>query len=110
MWMMIAASALSAATPTYLSCEWGEVDGSRVELAVDEANQRITIGRPGLEVVSLPALFTPNEVRATERIGGETQTWLVDRTALTLTISVSFSPNPQIGQCEVKPTPADRAF
>jgi len=111
MWLLLAQASLAAAAPTYLSCQWGEVsEGSRVELAIDEGNQRITIARPDYEVVVLPALFSPDEVRATERIGTETMTWTIGRTDLILKIGTSFSSTPRTRACEIKPTPAERAF
>lgn len=100
-------TAAANAAPTYLSCEWsnGEVD-----LAIDEANQRMTIARPKVPVVSLPAIFSPTEVKATERVGGETMTWIVSRTDLFLTTLVTFSPTARKGACKLKPTPEKRAF
>lgn len=101
--------ALAAATaPVYLTCQWGSA--SAVELAIDEGNQRVTIARPNVEVTALPALFSPSEVKVSEKIGSETMTWLIDRVDLTLTTATSFSPTVRTSKCKLKPTPPSRAF
>jgi hypothetical protein len=114
--MMAALAAVSAtsganAAPVYLTCSWnGEDQGKTIDLAIDESNQRITVGHPGDSVTNLPALFNPDEVRATERIGAESMYWVVNRVDLSLTTTVTFSSNVRKGVCKVKPSPDKRAF
>ena len=103
--------AAASDTPAYLTCTWtGESQGQAVDLAIDEANQRMTVGRKDGQAVSLAAMFTPEEVRATERVGSETVMWTINRIDLSLKSSVSFSPNIRAGTCKIKPAPAKRAF
>lgn len=105
---MFIALAMVAANPVYLACSFSE---ARVfDVAVDEANQKVTIGFQGQDVTTSNALFTPTKVTTIRPLGNETQTWTIDRTSLDAEYVVSWSPIPSRGVCKVQPAPAKRAF
>lgn len=110
--MLLAFLAAAAATPVYLNCPWGAPEeGAVVQLTLDEANQRVTIARPNGSIDVLSAHFGPDEIRATERIGSETQTWVLNRLDVTVKTLVSFSSAPSEAKpCRVVSPPEKRAF
>lgn len=111
MWWIAAAATALNVSPVYLRCEFAEPSGNwSVDLAVDEANQRIGIGRPNVPPTNLSALFTPDRVIASEPVGAETMTWTISRTDLTVSTTTSFSPRRSTGACKLQPIPAKRAF
>lgn len=108
--LMMIVGGVPAPAPTYLICEWTNDRGTwQADVALDEANQRATIGLSTGHTVTRPALFSPSEVKVPD----EPNTWVFSRTDLTFHRTVSFRPGDtggDTGTCKIKPVPAERAF
>jgi hypothetical protein len=108
----IAAAAPAAVGPTYLTCELAREEGGplAVDVAVDEANQQVTIALPSTgRVVTRRALFSPTEVTVPD----QPVTWRVSRVDLTFGRKFDFMPAGDVGEtgrCQLKAAPAKRAF
>jgi hypothetical protein len=110
-WLGVLAAAATAAPPTYLTCQLPSAGVPfEVHVAVDEGNQRVTIGQDGKTPASMPALFTPEKITAVQMIGTETKTWSFGRVDLSVNTKTSFTPEAAVGTCKIVPTPTKRAF
>lgn len=108
---MLIVAALALASPVYLQCDFSTAQAKwSVPIAIDEPNQRVTIGHAKGGASVVPALFSPDKVVATEQIGNETQTWAFDRLDLSVRTTTSFTTDATVGACKITPTPAKRAF
>lgn len=112
LWLgLLASMTLAPANgPIYLTCEWRvDSETSRVNVSLDEANQRAVIAIVDGRTVTRSALFTPTEVRVVD----EPMTWTFSRVDLTFRRTFSFMPPSDpgnVGKCKLAPAPAKRAF
>lgn len=108
----IAGAAPTAAGPTYLTCELARQEGGplAVDVAVDEANQQVTLSLPSTgRVVTRRALFSPTDIMVPD----SPETWRISRVDLSFGRKFDFRPTGdagETGRCQVKPAPAKRAF
>ncbi len=98
------------AEPTYLVCQLVQETGLiPVEIALDEDNQKVTIGLPSGRTVSRDGLFGPTEIKVVD----DQTTWIINRVSSSLRRTFAFMPlsDPgEHGECAVKAAPAKRAF
>lgn len=104
-------ASVAATTPVYLDCTVPRAGAApfKVEVALDEANQRATIALDTGRVVVRPAVFSPDQVKVPD----EEATWTISRVDLRIHRALSFMPagSPgETGSCTIKPEPAKRAF
>ncbi|WP_370308348.1 hypothetical protein [Sphingobium abikonense] len=113
--VMAAVAALAGATraiaaPTYLECHLTQETGLLpVQIALDEANQKVTIGLPSGRTVTRDGLFGPNEIKVVD----DQMTWTIDRVSSSIRRTFAFMPadDPgERGKCKIAPVPENRAF
>lgn len=96
--------------PVYLTCQLKQETGLLpAEIAVDEANQKVTIGLPSGRTVTRNGLFSPTEIKVMD----DQTTWVIDRVSPSVRRTFAFMPADdagEFGKCALKPTPEKRAF
>lgn len=108
----LAGATTASSGPIYLTCELARQEGGplAVDVAVDEANQQVTIALPSTgRVITKRALFSPTEILVPD----EPTTWRFNRVDLSFERKFDFRPSTdagETGRCQLKPAPAKRAF
>lgn len=107
LWIALLAAAPATMSPVYLTCEMIEgATPTTVSLAIDEGNQRVTIGLQTGRTVTRPALFSETEVKVQD----EEMTWVVSRVDMTIRRTLTFTPDVDRGTCKKASAPPARAF
>lgn len=106
---ILAAAALSAGSPIYLSCELNQSRGPlAVEVSLNEDDQSAIVSLPSGRVVKRLAVFAPAKVT----IADENMVWTIDRKHMSFSrvVRIGEKDFSEAGTCKLQPAPADRAF
>jgi hypothetical protein len=109
--MLLIMMAAAAASPIYLDCaiQRSTAPPLKIDVVLDEANQKATLSLDTGLVIVRPAVFAPDRVRVPD----DETTWTISRVDLGINRTMSFMPpsDPgESGKCALKPAPAKRAF